>query len=191
MEKNERKTEKDEIKNLKDGTSKKATNNKPRKTMRKSKKRLIIILIIITIVVTSIYFVINNKNKKEQLEENKNETQQVQKENQENIEILEDGTKLNISKKIKETKKVDGLEFSEIEITEKDNVTVILANVKNPTKETKKDYILDIKALDKNGNEITSLSGYIGEIKPNETISFTTSATFDFANVYDIVITKK
>ncbi len=168
----------------------KKTSKKPkRKTMRKSEKTLILILIIITIIVTAIYFVLKNKNKTEEIEENN--SNQIQDQNEENISLLEDGTKLNISKRMKETKRVEGLEFSDIEITEKDNVTVILANVKNTTNETKKDYIVEIKVLDKNNNEITSLSGYIGEVKPNETIAFKTSATFDFADAYDIIISKK
>ncbi len=169
--------------------SKKTSNEPKRKTMRKSEKTLILILIIITIIVTSIYFVLKNKNKTEDIQEN-NSTQ-IQDQNKENISVLEDGTKLNISERMKEIKKVEGLEFSDIEITEKDNVTVILANVKNTTNETKKDYIVDIKVLDKNNSEITSLSGYIGEVKPNETIAFKTSATFDFADAYDIIISKK
>lgn len=170
--------------------SKNATKGQPRKTMRKSEKRLILILLIITIIVTAIYFIMKNNSKTEELDGNNNNSQ-IQEQGKENFSVLEDGTKLNISEKIKETKKIDGLEFTDIEITEKDNVTVILANVKNITKDIKKDYIVDIKVVDKNGNEITSLSGYIGEIKPNETIAFKTSATFDFANAYDIVITKK
>lgn len=169
--------------------SKKTSNEPKRKTMRKSEKTLILILIIITIIVTSIYFVLKNKNKTEDIQEN-NSTQ-IQDQNKENISVLEDGTKLNISERMKEIKKVEGLEFSDIEITEKDNVTVILANVKNTTNETKKDYIVDIKVFDKNNSEITSLSGYIGEVKPNETIAFKTSATFDFADAYDIIISKK
>ncbi len=191
MGENQKKNQvKKEVKTKKD--SKKISNKETRKTMRKSEKTLILILAIITIVVTSIYFVLKNKNNIEEIEEvNKDNNTQIQNQRKENISVLEDGTKLNISKKTKEIKKVDGLEFSDIEITEKDNITVILANVKNTTKETKKDYIVDIKVLDKNNNEITSLSGYIGEVKPNETTAFKTSATFDFADAYDIIISKK
>lgn len=191
MEGNQKKNQvKKEIKTKK--YDKKISNQESRKTMRKSEKTLILVLIIITIVVTSAYFVLKNKNNTEDIEEkNKNNSNQIQNQAQENISVLEDGTKLNISKKMKEIKKVEGLEFSDIEITEKDNITVILANVKNTTKETKKDYIVNIKVVNKNNNEITSLSGYIGEVKPNETVAFKTSATFDFADAYDIVISKK
>ncbi len=189
-ENQENKKEKQTKRSTNQKSNKKSTKEQPRKTMRKSEKRLILILIVITIILTAIYFVVINKGKTEELDGNNNNSQ-IQDQGKENFSILEDGTKLNISKKIKETKKIDGLEFSDMEITEKDNVTVILANVRNTTKDIKKDYIVDIKVLDKKGNEITSLSGYIGEIKSNETISFKTSATFDFANAYDIVITKK
>lgn len=191
MEENKNNQKKNQVKstvNQKDTEN--TTKGQSRKTMRKSEKRLILILVIITIIVISIYFIMKNNNKTEELGGNNNNSQ-IQEQGKENFSVLEDGTKLNISEKIKETKKIDGLEFADIEITEKDNVTVILANVKNIAKDIKKDYIVDIKVVDKNGNEITSLSGYIGEIKPNETISFKTSATFDFANAYDIFITKK
>lgn len=194
MEKNKKNQEKNEIKKVEKGTdkrnNKKSINNKPRKTMRKSEKKLILILVIITIIVISIYLVINNKSKIEESDKN-NDNTQIQNQTKENFSVLEDGTKLNISKKIKETKKMDGLEFSDIKITEKDNVTVILANVKNITKDIKRDLYVNIKVLDENSNEITSLSGYIGEIEPNETEIFKVSVTFDFANAYDIVITKK
>lgn len=190
MEENKDNKKKNQEKVVNQKDSKNTTKGQPRKTMRKSEKRLILILIIITIIVTTIYFIVKNNNKTEELGGNNNNSQ-TQEQIKENFSVLEDGTKLNTSKKIKETKRVDGLEFSNIEITEKDNVTIILANVKSITKDIKKDVYVDIKVLDENHNEITSLSGYIGEIKPNETISFETSATFDFANAYDIVITQK
>lgn len=190
MEENKGKPKKKEVKKVKEGTNKKATNNQPKKTMRKSEKRLILILVIITIIVTAIYFVIKNKNKIEELDGNNSNTQ-MQNQSQENISILEDGTKLNISNKIKETKKIDGLEFTDMEITEKDNVTVILANIKNTTNEIKGNYPINIKVVDKDSKEIISISGYVGEVKPNQLITFNASATFDFSNAYDIIITKK
>ncbi|MFR8234263.1 MAG: hypothetical protein ACLVA2_07700 [Clostridia bacterium] len=188
MEENKRKPKKKEVKNVKEGTSKKTINNQPKKTMRKSEKRLILILVIITIIVTAIYFVV--KNKTNELDGNNNNTE-IQNQSQENISILEDGTKLNISNKIKETKKIDGLEFTDMEITEKDNVTVILANIKNTTNEIKGNYPINIKVVDKDSKEIITISGYIGEVKPNQSITFNASATFDFSNAYDIIITKK
>ena len=166
--------------------NKEKNTSKPRKTMRKSEKRVILIVLIITIIVITILSIIKNmQNKEERKIDNSNE-QKVQSK----VSVLEDGTKMNTSKKIKEKKYCDGLEFTDIEITEKDNVTIVLANVKNVTNESKKDYPIKLKIIDENSEEIISISGYIGQIKPGETIKFKTSSTFDFSNAYDIIFEK-
>lgn len=165
--------------------NKEKNNSQPRKTMRKSEKRVILIVLIITIIVITILSIIKNIQNKEERKIDNNQ-QKVQSE----VSVLDDGTKMNTSKKIKEKKYCDGLEFTDIEITEKDNVTIVLANVKNVTNEPKKDYPIKLKIIDENSDEIISISGYIGQIEPGETIKFKTSSTFDFSNAYDIIFEK-
>ena len=78
-----------------------------------------------------------------------------------------------------------------MQLTEKENVTVLLGTITNNTEETRGGYPVDIKIIDKEGNEIITVGGYIGEIKPGESMQLNSSATFDYANAYDFEIMKK
>lgn len=148
--------------------------------MKKWEKYWILGLIVLVIVVI---IVVATKNKGEE-----NKTNEVK---EEFVEVLEDGTRLNTSEKLKKTKKIDGLEVSNFQVTEKNNVTVLLGTITNNTNETKGDYPVSIKILDKEGNEIVTVGGYIGEVKPGQSIQLNCSASFDYGNAYDFEITKK
>lgn len=153
--------------------------------MKANERKFIIVLIIITIILGIIVIVRNSKNDENEI------IDQEETQNQEYVNILEDGTKLNTSNKLQETKIIDGLEITDIQLTEKENVTVLLATVKNNTEETKGGYPVNIKILDRSGQEIIIIAGYIGEIKAGESLQLNSSATFDYANAYDFEITKK
>ncbi len=155
--------------------------------MKQSEKRMIAILIAITVVVIAIVM-ITKGNKKGNIEETQGGENTVK---EEFVERLEDGTRLNTSNKLQETKIIDGMEISGIQLTEKDNVSIILGTVTNKTKETKGGYPVDVKIVDKKGEEIITISAIIGELAPGESSQFSTSATFDYANAYDFVITRK
>lgn len=150
--------------------------------MKKNKKIVIISGIILIILVLcigiGIYF---------WKEKNKPVPQDQEKEY---VQTLEDGTKLNISQKLSETKTIDGLEITEIQLTEKGNTTQLLGTITNKTDETKPASIITITFLDKQGNEITSIKPYIKELKPGENTPLNASTTFDYTNAYDIKITK-
>ena len=61
------------------------------------------------------------------------EQQEVKVENY--VEVLNDGTKLNKSNKLSETKKLDGMEITAIQLTNRNGVSRILATVTNKTNE--------------------------------------------------------
>ena len=65
------------------------------------------------------------------------------------------------------------------------------ANVKNNGNYEIKDLILSIKLVNSKNEEITTISGYVGNINPGEVLKLDTQATFDFSNVYDVQITIK
>ena len=105
--------------------------------MKKDKTAIIIIAIAIILII--ILLVVKNSNKEEEPQQplpqqQENVTNNVE---EEYVNVQGDGTKVNISDKLAETKTIDGLEISNIQLTEKDNVSLILADVKNPTNETK------------------------------------------------------
>ena len=91
---------------------------------------------------------------------------------------------------IEQIKTIDGLEISNIQLTEKDNVSILLGTVTNKTNETKGDYPVNIIIYDENEKEITTIGGYIGEVNPGESTQLNSSATFDYANAYDFRIEK-
>lgn len=156
--------------------------------MGKSEKRLIVILAIITIVVIVIAIVVsNNKN-------TENRTTKIidtPSQEEEFVSQLDDGTRLNTSDKLHETKTIDGMEITDFQLTEKDNVTLLLGTVKNTSSTTQGGYPVDVKIVDQQGNEIITIVAYIGSLEPGESTQFNTSATFDYANAYDFSITKK
>ena len=55
----------------------------------------------------------------------------------------------------------------------------------------KSNFPVEIIILDKEGNEITRIGGYIDKVKAGEKVELNASATSDFANAYDFDIVKK
>ena len=149
----------------------------------KKRMRLFITLgvAVIIVVVIAVAIVMINRDRKDGDDSNNAE---------ENVRVLEDGTRVNESERIRETRVVEGLEISEIEITERDNLTQLLAVVTNPTDETLGNFAISIRVLDREGNEIITIGGFIGEVEPGGTTQLNASATFDYVNAYNIEITR-
>ncbi len=155
--------------------------------MKDNKKKVIIIALLILVILVGIKILIgNNKNRKNVNNANTSNVAIDEK----NVKTLSDGTRLNNSTKMQEIKTIDGLEISNIQLTEKDNVSILLGTVTNKTNETKGDYPVNIIIYDENEKEITTIGGYIGEVNPGESIQLNSSATFDYANAYDFRIEK-
>ena len=158
--------------------------------MSKKEKIIIGILVGITLIVIFIAMTRKQENKEELAQDSKSQNQTTV-EQAEFVDILQDGTKLNKSDKLKETKILEGMEISNFQLTEKENVTVLLATITNTSNTTQGGYPVEIKVMDKHGNEITTVSAYIGTLEPGKTTQLNTSKTFDYANAYDLSITKK
>ena len=155
--------------------------------MKDNKKNVIIIALLILVILVGIKILIgNNKNRKNVNNANTSNAAIDEK----NVKTLSDGTRLNNSTKMQEIKTIDGLEISNIQLTEKDNVSILLGTVTNKTNETKGDYPVNIIIYDENEKEITTIGGYIGEVNPGESTQLNSSATFDYANAYDFRIEK-
>ena len=151
--------------------------------MKKNEKFMIGIIVVITIVILII--ALNRENKKEKQEGTENVAQE------EFVNVLEDGTRLNKSDKLHEKKEFDGMEITDFQLTEKDNVTLLLGTITNTSNEKKGGYPVNIKVVDKQGNEIITVAAFFGELEPGQSTQLSTSATFDYANAYDFSITKK
>lgn len=154
--------------------------------MKDNEKKMIAVLVAITVIVI-IIAIVRGGGKKEEEKTGKENTAPAE----EFVQVLDDGTRLNTSEDLKKMKTIDGMEITNIQLTEKGNQTLLLGNITNPTDTTKGGFIADVTVLDKQGNEIITIDAIIGEIKPGESQQFSTSATFDYANAYDFKIEKK
>lgn len=164
----------------------------PKKVEKREKttRAILVLIAIVVLIVIGIVLIVSSARKNEGEEDIESVSGDLT-ETDENVSIAEDGTKVNVSSKIKEEKEIDGLKITDMEITEVDNVSTIVANVKNDTGEEKGEFAIEIKLIDREGNEITTVPGYIGKIRAGESMGLKASATYDFANAYDCEIIKK
>ena len=114
--------------------------------------------------------------KKEQEEEEKYTTE------------LEDGTKINTSEEFNSTKTYQDLEISNIQFTERDDMTVLLADVVNKGTSAHAPEIVKITILGDNEEVITEIKPVIGDIEAGETVQLNASVTADVANAKDFRI---
>ena len=152
-----------------------------------------VMLILATIIVVLVIIIVGVSIKKSGKQETaKTPEIGVVEENkvEEFVEVKADGTKVNTSNQLSKIKKIDGLEISNIKLTENGNVSQIIADVKNPTSSTLGDFAINITILDKAGNEIAVIGGYIDKVEAGKTVQLNASATVDFANAYDFKVSK-
>lgn len=159
--------------------------------MSKKEKQVIGVLIGIAVVAIIVVLIVSGKNKEDENIVNNETVENNTVEEEKYVEVLENGTKLNTSEKLKETKEIDGMEISNMQLTEEGNITKLLGTITNNSNTTKGNYEINIKLIDENGKELTTLVGYIGELEPGESTQLSTSTTFDYANTYDVEITKR
>ena len=154
--------------------------------MKKKEKRGLLILIIVAIaIIVTLVIILNVRGKKSNNEAEENEVVE------EFVQVLEDGTKLNTSTKLSETKIVDGLKIGNIQLTMQNGQSVLLADAENDTGKDIDIMLLDIILLDKNGNELTTIAGIVGDLKAGEKQQLNSSVTSDYANAYDFRVVIK
>ena len=154
--------------------------------MKKNEKKMIFILLVILVIAIVIFAVSKNKkgNKDESTVAENNVVEEF-------VQVLDDGTKLNTSTKLNQAKDVNGLKFENIQFTEQNGQSVLLADVTNNTGKATDFTLVDVILLDKNGKEIVTLGGIISPLQPGAKTQFNTSMTLDYANAYDFKIVIK
>ena len=155
--------------------------------MKKKEKRGLLILILVAIAIITTLAIITNRKGKEVNSDSTEENKVVE----EFVQVLEDGTKLNTSTKLSETKIVDGLKIGNIQLTMQNGQSVLLADAENNTGKDIDIMLLDIILLDKNGNELTTIAGIVGDLKAGEKQQLNSSVTSDYANAYDFRVVIK
>lgn len=149
--------------------------------MKKKEKRMLLILIIVSALIISIIWLITRGGKdKEVVAENTVKEEFVQ--------VLDDGTKLNISSKLNETKKLGNFEIGNIQLTHKNGMSVVLADVVNKGSAVTNWTIIEVTLLDKNGNTINVLEGVIEDLQPGESTQLNMQTSSDYANAYDFTV---
>lgn len=156
------------------------------KKNKKSKKWWIFIIVCIIIIIALLIYK-GNKNKTTEQNGDTGSEKQMQNEY---TTIQEDGTKVNTSSKLSETKILEGLEISNIKLTEKDNATEIIADIKNTTNKEVEGFYTLMTFLDKDGKTIVQITGYIPTIEANGKGTLNTKSGDKFSNAYDIKIVK-
>ncbi len=106
------------------------------------------------------------------------------------VSILEDGSKENTSEKLKKDRKFDGLDITNIQLTEKAGITQLTAIIANHSKKVKEECTATITLIDYNGNELTQMKIYVKELQPSESTRLNAKATLDYVNAYDFTIKK-
>lgn len=86
------------------------------------------------------------------------------------------------------TKRVEGLVITDANITFDNSISVsfLSADVRNSSKENKKDVKLKITFLDKSKKEITSATGFLGDIEANQTRELNAAVSTELNDVFDI-----
>lgn len=150
----------------------------------KEKRRILMIIFIGIIVIWGIIIFRSDKGKEEVL-------RGEGKIKEEYVDVLEDGTKLNTSNKLNETKEIEGLEISGIQLTHRNGKTVILAKVENKTGIDIGLTGVEITLYDDKKNELEKVEGLIAPVKAGESVQLNVGVSADYANAYDFSIEKK
>lgn len=138
-------------------------------------------LILVIGAVTIIFFIY--KDRLQVLEEREEDSKEY-------VSLLEDGSKQNTSERLKKDRKLDGLDISNIQLTEKAGMTQLTGIIANHTKKVKEECTATITLVDSKGNELTQMKVYIKELQPSESTRLNASATLDYVGAYDFVIKK-
>lgn len=107
------------------------------------------------------------------------------------VKESEDGTKINISPKINQDMKLNELDIKNIQLTCKNGITTLLADVSNNTNKDSEMKNINIKLLDEDNKEIRTVNGYIPALKIGETTKLNVSMSSNLIIAYDIKFSEK
>ena len=97
----------------------------------------------------------------------------------------ESGNKINTSGKLQDTKNLNGLEINNVNLETLSNKTVMLADVKNTTKNKINEKKIKIDLLSEDGKVVKTLEGTIDAVEAEQITQLSLETEGDFVNVYD------
>ena len=113
--------------------------------MNNNEKRWVVLLIAVLIIAVVLIVVLVNASKDEEKgEEVQGEQSQIEEKGENYTTELNDGTKINTGEEFNSTKMYGDLEISNIQYTEKDGMTVLLADVTNKGNTTHENEVVKI-----------------------------------------------
>ena len=122
---------------------------------------------------------------------NKKDAQPTSTEDESYVQEMNDGISINKSTKLNEAKLVNGLLISNIQLTEKDGMTTLLADVTNNTDQNTELKKLKIVLLDESGNEIATMMAFVNAINAGETAQLNASTTSNYIRAYDFKVVEE
>ena len=152
--------------------------------MKKKEKRMILIIVLVGVLIIAGLLIWKNGAK------NNNEDG-AQQPKEEFVQVLEDGTKLNVSNKLKEEKTIKGLKIGNIQLTEQNGQSVLLADVRNEGTQDVEMFLINIILVDKEGKEIATIPGIVSPVKAGATVQLNAGITEDYANAYDFKVEQR
>lgn len=157
--------------------------------MRKVRKIIIIGVIIIIACIVSANIFLKKGTNNINIDENKLEI--YDSSIADYVKKIDDGTKINVSPKLNQDTKINGLDIKNIQLTCKNGITTLLADIFNNTNKDSEIQHINIKLLDKENKEIRTVRGYIPALKIGETTKLNVSMSSNLITAYDIEFSKK
>ena len=165
------------------------THGKNRSKFRKIRIATCIIIIIIVLFIVCLKTIL--KKDIDNTENSENEFVLYNSSIADYVKTIEDGTKINISPKINQDMKLNELDIKNIQLTCKNGITTLLADVLNNTNKDSEMKNINIKFLDENNKEIRTVNGYIPSLKIGETTKLNVSMSSNLIIAYDINFSEK
>lgn len=104
------------------------------------------------------------------------------------VETIENGIKINRSTHLNESKTVNGMTFTNIQLTTKEGMTTLLADVINNSGKRTELKTVKIKLVDEDNNELVTVNGVIKALNPGESSQLNIGMTSNYIESYDIKI---
>lgn len=156
--------------------------------MKSNEKRLILILIVILVIVIGIKISRGKKNNMAGTENTNQVVVQSSQKEEEYVNLLADGTKINTSKALAKDRKFQDLDIKDIHLIKQDGTTMLIANVENNTAKATERKKIALNLLDEKGQVMITIKGIIDAMEPGGTFELNIGVTSDFANAYDFEI---
>ena len=134
-------------------------------------------IFLISVIVVAIIFGINSI-EKNRLEENAKER----------IVEVEDGKSLNASEQLLDTRKIDKIQVSDINISYQNGMTIFTALAENITNAKTEMMDVIIHILDERGNEIGKMEGRLPDLEPKGSVLISYSLDEELKLAYDVKI---